>query len=123
MHLIKAISNFRYGFHKIPHIHQGALAQSHDASLEFSHESFQRDRPDLLCFVHRRKNTAPELLNGTTGTVDFPSVLSEIAAIKMHQMQISSDFHTIQAESHEVWNEALKLKEKYEEQQTTIGSF
>ncbi|KAJ3383760.1 stress-responsive transcription factor hsf1, partial [Entophlyctis sp. JEL0112] len=52
-----------YGFRKVPHLQAGALIQQHqdgtDAggseSWEFANPHFQRNHPDLLCLVTRKK--------------------------------------------------------------------
>ena len=45
-----------YGFHKVPSVYNRSLVADNEVeTLEFSHEDFQRGRPDLLCFVVRRK--------------------------------------------------------------------
>lgn len=50
-----------YGFHKIPHLHQGVLhaqtSMGHE-SWEFNNPNFQKHRPDLLINA-RRKHTIP----------------------------------------------------------------
>lgn len=60
-----------YGFHKIPHLHQGVLRSdtSENEYWNFSHENFRRDQPDLLCLIHRKKgsgNTQQQQGAGTT---------------------------------------------------------
>ncbi|KAJ3013936.1 UNVERIFIED_CONTAM: stress-responsive transcription factor hsf1 [Siphonaria sp. JEL0065] len=46
-----------YGFHKVPHLQQGALIESdHGECWEFANPHFQRNQPDLLCLVTRKKS-------------------------------------------------------------------
>ncbi|KAI8924688.1 hypothetical protein BC831DRAFT_427596 [Entophlyctis helioformis] len=109
-----------YGFHKVPSVQHGSLRSSAQAEeLEFSNENFRRDRPDLLCFVIRRKNLHSEELV-KDGALDINTVLHELAAVKRHQLTISSDLQKIQRDNEVVWNESLQLRERYAKQQETI---
>ncbi|KAJ2557004.1 Heat shock transcription factor [Coemansia sp. RSA 1933] len=49
-----------YGFHKVPHLHQGGLiADDPDAeNWEFNNDNFQRGQPDLLHFIRRKKGSS-----------------------------------------------------------------
>ncbi|KAI8910406.1 hypothetical protein EDD86DRAFT_181624, partial [Gorgonomyces haynaldii] len=108
-----------YGFHKIPHLEQGTLIAGPD-TLEFQNDNFQKDRPDLLAFVVRRKNvTQDELVKD--GVVDLNGVINEIAAIKRHQFTISADLQKIQRENQAVWRQSEALHLKYQQQQDTIN--
>ncbi|OAD65419.1 heat shock factor-type transcription factor, partial [Phycomyces blakesleeanus NRRL 1555(-)] len=45
-----------YGFHKVPHLQQGVLqADDESEQWEFSNPHFQRNQPDLLLLVTRKK--------------------------------------------------------------------
>ncbi len=47
-----------YGFHKVPHLQQGALlSDAHMEQWEFSNPYFQKNQPDLLHLVSRKKAT------------------------------------------------------------------
>eukprot|EP00842_Homolaphlyctis_polyrhiza_P000798 jgi/Hompol1/1719/HPOL_000258-RA len=110
-----------YGFHKAPNIQQGSLIQSVSATtLEFANENFQRDRQDLLCFVIRRKNVQAAEEITKEGGVDMNTVLSEITAIKRHQLTISADLRKMQRENEIIWNESIQLRQRYARQQETI---
>jgi hypothetical protein len=103
-----------YGFHKIPSIEQG-----HPEALEFSNENFIRGRPDLLCLVVRRKpnNDEPKEANN----IDMSGIISEIQAIKRHQMNISQDLAKMQQDNLTIWHESQQLRDKYQHQQDTIN--
>ena len=48
-----------YGFHKVPHLQQGALKHdqpSQNELWEFCNPYFHRDQPDLLCKVQRKRS-------------------------------------------------------------------
>ncbi|KAJ3238927.1 stress-responsive transcription factor hsf1 [Chytriomyces hyalinus] len=149
-----------YGFHKVPHLQQGALVQEDNVAeyWEFANPHFQRNQPDLLCLVTRKKggqtadvgksvsttvdkkepgivdainpststsssSTAAAVSNGPTGAgplVDVNAIVSEISAIKRHQITISTDLKTIQRENQALWNESIVLREQYQRQQDTI---
>ncbi|KAF9126118.1 stress-responsive transcription factor hsf1 [Mortierella sp. 14UC] len=48
-----------YDFHKVPHLQQGVLMPDSDSEhCEFSNPHFQRDQPDLLHLVERKKATS-----------------------------------------------------------------
>ncbi|KAI8834969.1 hypothetical protein BJ741DRAFT_534330, partial [Chytriomyces cf. hyalinus JEL632] len=109
-----------YGFHKVPHLQQGALVQEDNVAeyWEFANPHFQRNQPDLLCLVTRKK-----VSNGPSGAgpmVDVNAIVSEISAIKRHQITISTDLKTIQRENQALWNESIVLREQYQRQQDTI---
>lgn len=49
-----------YGFHKVPHTHQGVLMPNEDEAgiWEFSNPNFRKGRPDLLVNVKRKQGGA-----------------------------------------------------------------
>ncbi|KAJ3107379.1 stress-responsive transcription factor hsf1 [Phlyctochytrium planicorne] len=106
-----------YGFHKIPHIQQGALVTDGEPEMwEFANPHFQRNQPDLLCLVTRKKSKE----DGEKESLDLSTVLHEIAAIKRHQFSISSDLKSIQKENQALWTETVGLRDRYLRQQHTI---
>ena len=107
-----------YGFHKVQNIHQGSILSSPD-ELEFANENFQLNRPDLLCFVVRRRNVSSEHLV-KDGIFDVNGVINEISAIKKHQLTISADLQSLQRDNQHIWEENLKLQQKYDNQQNTM---
>lgn len=47
-----------YGFHKVPSLQQGSLKHEQEMEIwEFEEKNFQRDRPDLMGFMQRKKGT------------------------------------------------------------------
>ncbi|TPX53414.1 hypothetical protein SeMB42_g00807 [Synchytrium endobioticum] len=107
-----------YGFHKVPHLQQGALHTDSDAeSWEFTNQFFQRNQPDLLCLVSRKKGREGD---DKDGALDIHHLVNEIATIKRHQLTISTDLKTIQQENQMLWNESQNLRQRYQKQQDTI---
>lgn len=108
-----------YGFHKVPHLQQGVLLPDSDSErLEFSNPNFQRDRPDLLLLVTRKKGRDPD--EKEPGNVDLQHILDEIAAIKKHQMSISSELKNIQRDNQVLWQETMAARERHQRHQDTI---
>ncbi|KAJ3195405.1 stress-responsive transcription factor hsf1 [Irineochytrium annulatum] len=111
-----------YGFHKIPHIGQGALHSDGLPEMwEFANPHFQRNQPDLLCLVSRKKGREGEgEKDNSGGVIDVNGFLHEISAIKRHQLAISTDLKAIQRENQVLWSESMALRERYQRQQDTI---
>ena len=113
-----------YGFHKVPHLQQGSLLNDGlDDVWEFSNPNFQRNQPDLLCLVTRKKgqNTAStEEPKESTTPVDLNHIIQEVAAIRRHQITISADLKNIQRDNQSLWTESISLRERYAKQQDTI---
>ena len=107
-----------YGFHKVPHLQQGALHADGDSELwEFTNPYFQRNQPDLLCLVSRKKGREGE---DKEGALDINHLVNEIAAVKRHQLTISADLKNIQTENQMLWNESQTIRARYQKQQDTI---
>lgn len=108
-----------YGFHKVPHLQQGVLLPEGDAEqLGFSNPNFQRDQPDLLLLVTRKKGRDPD--EKEQGNVDFQHIMDEITAIKKHQMSISTELKNIQRDNQVLWQETLAARERHQRHQETI---
>lgn len=108
-----------YGFHKVPHLQQGVLHPDGGAERwEFSNPHFQRNQPDLLLLVTRKKGRDPE--EKEPGNIDMNHILDEIAAIKKHQMSISTDLKNIQRDNQLIWQETLAGREQHQGHQDTI---
>jgi len=106
-----------YGFHKVPHLQQGVLHSDSDTELwEFANQHFQRNQPDLLCLVNRKKGRD----NDDKEMLDINHLINEISAVKRHQITISSDLKKIQSDNQLLWNETLNMREKYQQQQEVI---
>ncbi|KAF9108234.1 stress-responsive transcription factor hsf1 [Mortierella sp. GBA35] len=109
-----------YGFHKVPHLQQGVLLPDADSEQwEFSNPHFQKNQPDLLCLVSRKKAS-----NGNEDkdalTMDLGHILSEVTAIKKHQIAISSDLKNIERDHQSLWQESVAARERHQRQQDTI---
>ncbi|KAI8975105.1 hypothetical protein BDF20DRAFT_876887 [Mycotypha africana] len=116
-----------YGFHKVPHVQNGSLNSGNSASesgngeaerWEFSNPHFQRNQPDLLLLVTRKKGRESD--EKETGTVDLHHILDEIAAIKKHQASISSELKNVQNDTQLLWQENIAAKERHHKHQETI---
>ncbi|KAF9980532.1 stress-responsive transcription factor hsf1 [Modicella reniformis] len=109
-----------YGFHKVPHLQQGVLLPDSDTEQwEFSNPHFQKNQPDLLCLVSRKKAS-----NGSEDkdalTMDLGHILQEVTAIKKHQIAISADLKNIERDHQSLWQEAVTARERHQRQQETI---
>ncbi|KAI9481295.1 MAG: hypothetical protein EXX96DRAFT_502878 [Benjaminiella poitrasii] len=108
-----------YGFHKVPHLQNGVLNTAGETERwEFSNPHFQRNQPDLLLLVTRKKGRDPE--EKEAGTVDLHHILDEIAAIKKHQMSISNELKNVQNDNQILWQENIATKERHHRHQETI---
>jgi hypothetical protein len=108
-----------YGFHKVPHLQQGVLQSDSDTEWwEFSNPHFQRNHPDLLLLVTRKKGRDQE--EKETPGLDLNHILDEITAIKKHQMNISSELKNIQQDNQVLWQETMAAREKHQRHQETI---
>jgi len=109
-----------YGFHKVPHLQQGVLLPDADTEQwEFSNPHFQRNQPDLLYLVSRKKATAGNEDKDAL-TMDLNHILQEVSAIKRHQVAISSDLKNIERDHQSLWQESLAARERHQRQQETI---
>ncbi|KAJ1976623.1 Heat shock transcription factor [Dimargaris verticillata] len=110
-----------YGFHKIPHIQQGSLhADAETSRWEFSNPNFQRDRPDLLALVSRKRNRDGD--ERDNDTPDLQQLLQDIAAIRKHQLAITTDLKTLQESYRVLWQEAMTAESRHKEHQGIIDS-
>ncbi|CAO3593388.1 unnamed protein product [Absidia cylindrospora] len=114
-----------YGFHKVPHLQHGVLHSDNESEQwEFSNPHFQRNQPDLLLLVTRKKGRETdekETLTAPTSTnIDLQHILDEIQVIKQHQLNISSQLKTIQSDNSVLWQESISSREQHERHQETI---
>ncbi|KAI8576092.1 hypothetical protein K450DRAFT_179770 [Umbelopsis ramanniana AG] len=108
-----------YGFHKVPHLQQGVLQSDSDTEWwEFSNPHFQKNHPDLLLLVTRKKGRDQE--EKEAPGLDLNHILDEITAIKKHQMNISSELKNIQQDNQVLWQETLAARERHQRHQETI---
>jgi hypothetical protein len=108
-----------YGFHKVPHLQQGVLETDSDSERwEFSNPHFQRNQPDLLLLINRKKG--PNTDEKEISTVDLHHILEEIQSIKKHQMNISTQLQNIQRDNQILWQETVAARERHHRHQETI---
>jgi FtsZ-binding cell division protein ZapB len=98
---------------KVPHFSQVSIGVETDNNWEFTNVNFQRDQPDLLYFITRKKS-------GEDAGVDISHVLTELESIKKHSTSISNDLKNIQRDNQMLWNESSSLRTQYQRQQETI---
>ncbi|KAK4046012.1 Heat shock transcription factor [Microbotryomycetes sp. JL201] len=109
-----------YGFHKVPNLQQGVLHQDESAELlEFSNPNFVRGQPDLLCLIKRQKGGQSTV--STETSLDFPTLLTDLAAIRKHQTALSAELKDLQTTNHALWQEAIQSRERHSRQQETIN--
>ncbi|KAI9343448.1 hypothetical protein DFJ73DRAFT_518707 [Zopfochytrium polystomum] len=104
-----------YGFHKVlPPPSITATADAEPLVWEFENPHFQRDQPDLLCLVVRKKMTI------SNGDMCGKLLLKELAAIRRHQLTISADMKRLQRESQMLWTEFSGIQEQHRRHQETV---
>ncbi|KAI8358192.1 HSF-type DNA-binding-domain-containing protein [Mortierella sp. GBAus27b] len=109
-----------YGFHKVPHLQQGVLMPNSDSEQwEFSNPHFQRNQPDLLNLVSRKK-ASNNSDDKDSLTMDLDHIMHEVAAIKRHQVAISTDLKNIERDHQSLWQESVAARERHQRQQETI---
>ncbi|KIK68054.1 hypothetical protein GYMLUDRAFT_191059 [Collybiopsis luxurians FD-317 M1] len=133
-----------YGFHKIPHLQQGALRSNSDTEYsQFQHPDFQRGQEDRLMFIERKKQITTN--SKDHGVVDFPAtipaqpvsqlqtdpstgqsldihaIVNGIAAIRRHQANISSELNELKRSNQILWQESLEARGRHQKQQDTIN--
>ncbi|KAM0754295.1 hypothetical protein T439DRAFT_285307 [Meredithblackwellia eburnea MCA 4105] len=118
-----------YGFHKVPHLHQGVLqSDNDDSSMEFSNTNFARAQPDLLILIKRQKakSDLPVPANSSNNpsssetALDLPSIITDLVAIRKHQTALSADIKSLQASNQTLWQEALASRDKNQKLNETV---
>ncbi|KDN51956.1 hypothetical protein K437DRAFT_217062, partial [Tilletiaria anomala UBC 951] len=115
-----------YGFHKVPHLHQGALVLAGEIELwEFMNENFQRDRPDLLQYVVRKNSCAgagpsagPNLANTS---LHITTLWNTLQSIQRAQSDITRDLHHLSSAQTRLWQEALDNSRRTKRQEETMN--
>jgi hypothetical protein len=108
-----------YDFHKVPHLQQGVLISDAKHEVwEFSNPHFQRDRPDMLVLVTRKRNRDRE---DDPESVNLASIVKDITAIRKHQTTISSDLRNLHRDNEILWQETLMAREKYQRHQEVMA--
>jgi hypothetical protein len=93
----------------VPHLQQGVL-ENESERWEFSNPHFQRNQPDLLLLVTRKKGQQNEK---SVDNVDLHHILEEIQSIKKHQMNISTQLSSIQRDNQALWQETISARERH----------
>ena len=137
-----------YGFHKVPHLNDGALHTENTPEIwEFTNEFFTRDNPDFASIV-RKKNEAEKARSAkrqgspdlhqprqqqTTGypaieappnvasTADMAVVYEEIRNIKRLQGSVIGELKRLKTDNEALWTEAAEARARYDQQQSTIN--
>ena len=133
-----------YGFHKVPHLNDGALhTDSTPEVWEFTNPSFTRDNPDLAEIVRKkneaekarsakrqgspdakpRQNAYPaiEAPPNPTSPGDIAVVYEEIRNIKRHQNAVIGELKRLKTDNDALWTEAAEARARYDQQQATIN--
>jgi heat shock transcription factor len=120
-----------YSFRKIPHLRQGVLSSEFDTQFSnFEHPNVRRGQPNLLRVVQRKKQPfrraddalelpnrdyahnvpfAAKPLNISARQIsDIRSILDSIAAIKTHQLTLSTELDALKDH---LWQEAITAQE------------
>lgn len=108
-----------YDFHKVPHIMQGVMVSENEGEVwEFSNSNFQRDQPDLLLLVSRKRTRDRDEKDATS--TELSQLINDIASIKRHQTTISTDLRNLQRDNLIIWEDNLAAREKHERHQDMI---
>ncbi|UZJ57200.1 hypothetical protein CBS101457_006520 [Exobasidium rhododendri] len=100
-----------YGFHKVPHLQQGALKSDlgqENELWEFQNDNFKRDRPELLLNMQRKKGVRNEEEGGKTKGKDHDAAedggtpLNDMSGALMRQKKMDSEGGALQLAS--VWS-------------------
>ena len=140
-----------YGFHKVPHLQQGALKHdqpSQNELWEFSNPCFQRDQPELLSKVQRKRSGKERehnnddrnagqnetLMRGDVASligdiqgmsnlsaVQAASMQGSIQTIKQNQSVINSEIVQLQRSMQNLWQQTLENRQQTLRQQDTIN--
>jgi heat shock transcription factor, other eukaryote len=134
-----------YGFHKIPHIHQGVLnSQSANESWEFAHEYFKRGQTDQLMLIERKKpvgqgkeqagaltflggelssvtQNVPDVSQALTQPLDMSVLVRNIADVRQQQEHIKKDLEELKSSNGVLWQMAMDAREKHQKQQDTVN--
>ncbi|KAJ3869406.1 hypothetical protein EV359DRAFT_29938 [Lentinula novae-zelandiae] len=118
-----------YGFHKIPHLQQGALRSSSEAEYsQFAHPDFHRGQEDRLILIERKKQTTMHPKEqGTTDhstdqALDIHAIINGIAAIRRHQVNLSSELNELKNSNQLLWQESMEARSRHQKQQDTLNS-
>jgi len=127
-----------YGFHKVPHLNHGIL---HNDGLpevwEFINENFQRDHPEYLTYIVRKKGEAEKarsaakhgptspaspLIHHFNDAIDVAIVHAEVQNVASRQNMIRDEVFRIKSRQDELWKFALETRQQYVDQQGKIDA-
>lgn len=129
-----------YGFHKVPHLNHGVL---HNDGLpevwEFTNENFQRDRPENMKYIVRKKgeaekarsaakqrSTSPSATSPVFGQhpindmMDVAIVRAEVQNVASRQKMIREEVCRLATSQDSLWKYALETRQRYQDQQDKI---
>ncbi|KAE9389642.1 hypothetical protein BT96DRAFT_790090, partial [Gymnopus androsaceus JB14] len=114
-----------YGFRKIPDLRQGTLRSDSDAECsQFAHPDFLRGQEDRLILIERKQaasnGKSEQQQQGTT--LNLRTVINGVAAIRLHQAQITSELNALRNSNQLLWQEAREARSRYQKQQVAIDS-
>jgi len=135
-----------YGFHKVPHLHDGALHTENAPEIwEFTNEHFTRANPDLQSIVRKKneaekarsakRQTSPDvkpkpspfpaieapISNAIPSSSDLAVVYEEIRNIKRLQSSVIGELKRLKADNDALWTEAAEARARHDQQQATIN--
>ncbi|KIM31647.1 hypothetical protein M408DRAFT_64444 [Serendipita vermifera MAFF 305830] len=109
-----------YGFHKVPHVRQGALKSDKQAQAwHYRNPNFRRGRPDLLPYITRKGKAIGGA--GSPKSIDMSQIINGLATIKRHQTLISDNLKELQSSNQALWQEAMEARERHRKHQETIN--
>jgi hypothetical protein len=135
-----------YGFHKVPHLHDGALHTENAPEVwEFTNEYFTRSNPDLPSIVRKKseaekarsakRQASPDVKPRPTPypAIEAPAsssvstspgmsvVYEEIRNIKRLQTSFIAELKRLKADNDALWTEAAEARARHDQQQATIN--
>jgi hypothetical protein len=134
-----------YGFHKVPHLHDGALHTENAPEVwEFTNEHFTRSNPDLQSIVRAKTETekarsakrqaSPDIKPRPTtypaieaassspaAPPGFSVVYEEIRNIKRLQSSFLAELKRLKSDNDSLWIEAGAARARHDQQQSTIN--
>lgn len=126
-----------YGFHKVPHLNHGVL---HNDGLpevwEFVNEHFQRDHPEYMKYIVRKKGEAEKARSAAkhrsaspaspvshhfNDAVDVAIVRAELHNVASRQNMIRDEVFRIKSRQDDLWKFALETRQRHDDQRDKIN--
>ena len=127
-----------YGFHKVPHLNHGVL---HNDGLpevwEFTNDNFQRDHPEYMTYIVRKKGEAEKARSAAkfrstspaspafpqfNDTMDVAIVRAEVQNVASRQNMIRDEVFRLKSRQDELWKLALETRQQYVKQQDQLDT-